>query len=110
MWKWRARWGGRRANVTAKSRVQYPCDGFYPIEEQNVMHAGLLAVRAPPCAASVWAERPMPETMRDRQGGGGYEAPGPQLATCPRYNVLLEPGWLKTTVKLDLAAEDRGHG
>ena len=30
---------------------------------------------------------------------------GPQLATYARYNVLLEPGWLKTTVKLDLAPE-----
>ncbi len=26
----------------AESRVQYLCDGFYPIEVQNVMHAGLL--------------------------------------------------------------------
>jgi hypothetical protein len=32
---------------------------------------------------------------------------GPQLATYARYNVLLEPGWLKTTVKLDLAPEAR---
>ncbi|MCK1723034.1 patatin-like phospholipase family protein [Bradyrhizobium sp. 141] len=30
---------------------------------------------------------------------------GPQLATYARYNVLLEPGWLKTTVKLDLSPE-----
>jgi len=30
---------------------------------------------------------------------------GPQLATYARYNVLLEPGWLKTTVKRDLAPE-----
>ena len=30
---------------------------------------------------------------------------GPQLATYARYSVLLEPGWLKTTVKLDLAPE-----
>jgi hypothetical protein len=30
---------------------------------------------------------------------------GPQLATYARYNVVLEPGWLKTTVKLDLAPE-----
>jgi hypothetical protein len=26
----------------AESRVQYLCDGFYPIEANNVMHAGLL--------------------------------------------------------------------
>ncbi|MGT2438278.1 patatin-like phospholipase family protein [Bradyrhizobium betae] len=30
---------------------------------------------------------------------------GPQLATYARYNVLLEPGWLKTTVKRNLAPE-----
>jgi hypothetical protein len=30
---------------------------------------------------------------------------GRQLATYARYNVLLEPGWLKTTVKLELAPE-----
>ncbi len=30
---------------------------------------------------------------------------GPQLATYARYNVLLEPGWLKATVKLELASE-----
>lgn len=30
---------------------------------------------------------------------------GPQLATYARYNVLLEPAWLKTTVKRDLAPE-----
>jgi uncharacterized protein len=30
---------------------------------------------------------------------------GPQFATYARFNVLLEPGWLKTTVKLDLAPE-----
>lgn len=30
---------------------------------------------------------------------------GPQLATYARYNMLLEPGWLKTTVKLDLSPE-----
>ena len=26
----------------AETRVEYLCDGFYPIEAQNVMHAGLL--------------------------------------------------------------------
>jgi hypothetical protein len=26
----------------ATGKVQYRCDGFYPIEAHNVMHAGLL--------------------------------------------------------------------
>jgi hypothetical protein len=26
----------------AEGRVQYMCDGFYPIDAHNVMHAGLL--------------------------------------------------------------------
>ena len=32
----------RTANLMAETRVQYLCDGFYPIDAQNVMHAGLL--------------------------------------------------------------------
>ena len=39
---------------------------------------------------------------------------GPQLATYARYNVLLEPGWLKTTVQARPSTrsrrEDRGDG
>ena len=30
---------------------------------------------------------------------------GPQLATYARYNVLLEPGWLKTELEVDLAPD-----
>ena len=29
---------------------------------------------------------------------------GPQLATYARYDVLLEPGWMKTEVAIDQAA------
>jgi hypothetical protein len=29
---------------------------------------------------------------------------GPQLATYARYNVLLEPGWMKTEVGIDQTA------
>ena len=32
-------------------------------------------------------------------------ANGPQLATYARYNVLLEPKWLSTEVKVDYAAD-----